>query len=66
MGVKHFRELRVYQEAFDAAMRIYECAKTWPKEVPHAPTHSHTHALRRDGQNPDDLQGNNDVIRFTK
>jgi len=30
--VKHFRELRVYQEAFDAAMRIYECSKTWPKE----------------------------------
>jgi four helix bundle protein len=30
--VKHFRELRVYQEAFDAAMRIFECSKTWPKE----------------------------------
>ena len=30
--VKHFRELRVYREAFDAAMRIFECSKTWPKE----------------------------------
>lgn len=30
--VKHFRELRVYREAFDAAMRIFECSKKWPKE----------------------------------
>ena len=30
--VKHFRELRVYREAFDAAMRIFECSKQWPKE----------------------------------
>jgi four helix bundle protein len=30
--VKHFRELRVYREAFDAAMRIFECSKAWPKE----------------------------------
>ena len=30
--VKHFRELRVYREAFDAAMRIFECSKEWPKE----------------------------------
>jgi four helix bundle protein len=30
--VKHFRELRVYSEAFDAAMRIFECSKAWPKE----------------------------------
>ena len=30
--VKHFRELRVYGEAFDAAMRIFECSKEWPKE----------------------------------
>ena len=30
--VKHFRELRVYREAFDAAMRIFECSKGWPKE----------------------------------
>jgi hypothetical protein len=36
--VKHFRELRVYGEAFDAAMRIFECSKEWPKA-------SHTHAL---------------------
>jgi len=30
--VKHFRELRVYREAFDAAMRIFEYSKEWPKE----------------------------------
>lgn len=30
--VKHFRELGVYREAFDAAMRIFECSKEWPKE----------------------------------
>lgn len=30
--VTHFRELRVYREAFDAAMRIFECSKEWPKE----------------------------------
>lgn len=30
--VKHFRELRVYREAFDVAMRIFECSKQWPKE----------------------------------
>jgi four helix bundle protein len=30
--VRHFRELRVYREAFDAAMRIFELSKQWPKE----------------------------------
>lgn len=30
--VKHFRELRVYGDARDAAMRIFECSRTWPKE----------------------------------
>ena len=30
--VRHFRELRVYREAFDAAMLIFECSKQWPKE----------------------------------
>lgn len=30
--VKHFRELRVYREAFDGAMRIFECSKQWPRE----------------------------------
>ncbi len=32
MFAKHFRELRVYRQAFDAAMRIFELSKTWPKE----------------------------------
>jgi four helix bundle protein len=30
--VKHFRELPVYQQAFAAAMRIYELSKRWPAE----------------------------------
>ena len=30
--VKHFRELRVYRQAFEAATRIYELSKGWPKE----------------------------------
>lgn len=30
--VRHFRELRVYREAFDAAMRIFELSKSWPQE----------------------------------
>ena len=30
--VRHFRELRVYQDAFGAAMKIYELSKSWPKE----------------------------------
>jgi four helix bundle protein len=30
--VKHFRELRVYRESFEAAMRIFEYSKKWPKE----------------------------------
>ena len=50
--VKHFRELRVYREAFDAAMRIFECSKVWPKEerysLTHTPTYSHTH--KREGE----------------
>ena len=30
--VKHFRELRVYRDAFEAAMHIFECSKQWPQE----------------------------------
>jgi len=30
--VKYFRELRVYQQAFKAAARIYELSKDWPQE----------------------------------
>ncbi len=32
MAIKRFEELRVYQMAFEAAMRIFELSKTWPKE----------------------------------
>lgn len=30
--VKHFKELRVYQQAFTAASHIYKLSKGWPKE----------------------------------
>ena len=30
--VRHFRELRVYQQAFKAAMRIYVLSKGWSPE----------------------------------
>jgi four helix bundle protein len=30
--VKHFKELRVYQQGFAAASHIYELSKHWPKE----------------------------------
>ena len=30
--IKHFRELRVYQQAFQAAMRVFELSASWPKE----------------------------------
>ena len=30
--VTHFRELRVYQVAFDASMKIFEFSKSWPTE----------------------------------
>ena len=32
MVIGHFRELRVYRQAFDAAMRIFELSKAWPME----------------------------------
>lgn len=32
MLVKHFRELRVYRSAYDAAMRIFELSKSWPDD----------------------------------
>jgi len=30
--VKHFKELRVYQQAFAATTRIYRLSKRWPAE----------------------------------
>jgi four helix bundle protein len=30
--VTHFKELRVYQQAFESAMRIFELSKSWPSE----------------------------------
>jgi len=30
--VKHFKELRVYRQAFAAARRIYRLSKRWPTE----------------------------------
>ena len=32
MIVKHFRELRVYQDAFKTAMEIYTLSKSWPRD----------------------------------
>ena len=32
MTVKDFRELRVYQLAFESAMLIFELSQAWPKE----------------------------------
>lgn len=32
MMVRHFRELRVYQQGLEAAMRIFDLSKSWPKE----------------------------------
>lgn len=32
MAIEHYRDLRVYQIAFEAAMRIFELSKGWPKE----------------------------------
>lgn len=34
--VKDFRELRVYQMAFEAAMEIFEISKRWPKDEKYA------------------------------
>ncbi|HMB90603.1 MAG TPA: four helix bundle protein [Rhodothermales bacterium] len=36
--VRHFRELRVYQQAFKAAQEIYALSKSWPKEERYALT----------------------------
>ncbi len=36
--VKHFRELRVYREAFESAMQIFEHSKQWTKEERYSPT----------------------------
>jgi len=30
--VRHYRELRIYQRAFEAAMQIFELSKSWPRE----------------------------------
>jgi len=30
--VTHHKELRVYQQAFDAAMRVYRLSRRWPPE----------------------------------
>jgi four helix bundle protein len=32
MLIGHFRELRVYRLAFDAAMRIYHLSREWPRD----------------------------------
>ncbi|MGR3317398.1 MAG: four helix bundle protein [Candidatus Anammoxibacter sp.] len=41
--IKHFRELDVYQRAFNAAMEIFNTTKTYPKEE----TYSMVDQIRR-------------------
>lgn len=36
--VEHFRELRIHQQAFEAARTIYRLSKRWPKEERYALT----------------------------
>jgi len=43
MGVKNFKETRVYNLAFEMAMEIFEISKTFPKEE----TYSLTDQIRR-------------------
>ena len=44
--VEHFRELRVYRLAFEAAMSIFELSKSWPKEERYALTDQMRRASR--------------------
>ena len=41
--VRHFRELRVYQDAFGAAMIIFQLSRSWPQEE----RYSLTNQIRR-------------------
>jgi four helix bundle protein len=43
MPIQEFRELRVYQQAYEAATTIFELSKEWPKEE----TYSLTDQIRR-------------------
>lgn len=43
MMVEHFRELRIYQRAFESAMQIFELSGGWPREE----TYSLTNQIRR-------------------
>lgn len=36
MSVETFRDLRVYQLGFEAAMQVYELSKRWPREEKHS------------------------------
>jgi four helix bundle protein len=36
--IRHFRELRVYQNAMDAAMQVFELTKTFPPEEKYSMT----------------------------
>lgn len=38
MAIEDYKELRVYQSAFDAAMQIFEHTKSWPKHEQYALT----------------------------
>ena len=38
MAIREFRELRVYEQAYEAALQIFEHSKGWPKEETYALT----------------------------
>ena len=43
MPVREFRDLRVYEQAYDAATAIFDLSQAWPKEE----TYSLTDQIRR-------------------
>jgi four helix bundle protein len=47
MGVKSYKETRVYKPAFEVAMEIFELSKSFPKEE----TYSLTGQIRRSSRN---------------
>jgi len=36
-NIRHFRELRVYQNAMEVAMQIFELTKSFPQEEKYSP-----------------------------
>ena len=51
MKIEHFRQLRVYQVALEAAMEIYELSKRWPREERYSLTDQIRRSSRSVGTN---------------